>query len=65
MINFSFDEIEEMMFEGGYGFCIVCHEQHGSYCDPDQRKTTCDECGTPTVYGLEELIQMGEINVTD
>lgn len=57
----SFDEVEELLSEGGHGYCRACKEESESYCDPDQRATKCSFCGENEVYGLEELIMMGEI----
>ena len=50
---------EESMFGSEYlGFCVACgYEQDG--CEPDARKYTCEDCGSKTVYGAEELIMMG------
>lgn len=44
--------------EDGGGFCLSC----GDYCDgvePDARRYTCEGCGEPRVYGLEELLMRG------
>lgn len=44
--------------ENGGGFCLAC----GGFCDgvePDARKYTCEGCGEPRVYGLEELLMRG------
>ena len=37
------------------GFCIKCGDEV-SGCEPDARKYPCDECGTNTVFGAEELL---------
>jgi len=60
-LKFPLHEIEAMLDEGGYGFCLLCEEQADYYCDPDTRGGRCNECDASTVYGLEELIQMGEL----
>lgn len=37
------------------GFCIACgNEQEG--CEPDMRKGECENCGSNSVYGAEELL---------
>lgn len=40
------------------GFCLACGEEC-SGVEPDARKYTCEGCGQPRVYGLEELLMMG------
>jgi hypothetical protein len=52
----SFDELESMMEEGG--FCLACGaEIH--HIEPDARKSECECCGAPKVYGAQELLIMG------
>jgi hypothetical protein len=46
------------------GFCINCGaEQDG--CEPDAREYKCDSCDHHTVYGVEELMVMGLVDLTD
>lgn len=44
--------------EDGGGFCLGCGEFCGSV-EPDARRYTCEGCGEPRVYGLEELLMRG------
>lgn len=37
------------------GFCIKCGNEQGG-CEPDAREYICEGCGTPTVYGADELL---------
>jgi hypothetical protein len=39
------------------GFCLACG-QEVPQCEPDMRCGTCESCGAPKVYGLEELLFM-------
>lgn len=39
------------------GLCIACGEDVDS-CEPDARKYTCEVCGEPAVYGVEEILMM-------
>ena len=40
------------------GWCLACgSEQDG--VEPDARKYTCESCGEPMVYGIEELLLRG------
>jgi hypothetical protein len=50
--------------EGTLGACIKCKNiQEG--CEPDARRYECDVCEQNTVYGLEELLIMGQIELVD
>ena len=46
------------------GQCTACHARQGG-CEPDARGYKCESCGALQVYGLEELVIMGEIEVTN
>lgn len=54
------EEIEE----GTTGRCDACGaEAYG--VEPDARRYTCEVCGEPKVYGLAELLLMGQIELVD
>lgn len=56
--QFTAEEIRD----GMTGICFECHEeQHG--CEPDMRNGTCESCGKKRVFGLEEALFMGEIEL--
>jgi hypothetical protein len=40
------------------GVCIECGWQQDNV-EPDGRNIPCEECGRPTVFGVEELLIMG------
>ena len=44
------------------GLCLSCGAGR-SHCEPDARGYPCEECGEPKVYGAEELLLMGRIEV--
>lgn len=46
------------------GFCTKCHAFTTSQCEPDARKYRCEECGEKAVYGAEEALMMGLIDIT-
>jgi hypothetical protein len=50
--------------EENMGFCTECGTEHYE-CEPDACGYTCDNCGKKTVYGLEELLLMGLVTITD
>ena len=58
MKRFTLEEIEAAIEEGCQGFCAECGLQHDRV-EPDAREYGCEDCGTPTVYGAEELLLMG------
>jgi hypothetical protein len=48
--------------ENGMGICRACgNEAYG--VEPDARDYTCEDCGENAVYGLEELLIMGELEI--
>lgn len=42
------------------GVCLACGED-AYMVEPDARRYICESCGKREVYGLEELLLMGEI----
>lgn len=59
-IEVTRDEI----LEGNNGACIEC----GAFADgvePDARYLECEECGAKQVYGLEELLMMGQLDLIE
>lgn len=62
MIYMTEAEFVGLRNDENIGICLSCNnEQDG--CEPDARKYKCDDCGKQTVYGLEELLIMGEIDI--
>jgi predicted RNA-binding Zn-ribbon protein involved in translation (DUF1610 family) len=61
MKNFEMTEEEyeerSMSYEG---LCTLCGAEAYSV-EPDVRKYVCAECGERGVYGLEELMMMGNL----
>lgn len=50
--------------DGTLGGCRKCGEiQEG--CEPDARGYECESCGAHQVYGLEELVVMGELELVE
>jgi hypothetical protein len=37
------------------GFCLACGNEQGG-CEPDAEQYQCEACGSPQVYGAEELL---------
>lgn len=57
-IKCSAEEVQD----GSNGACLACGEiQCG--VEPDARGHICESCGQPKVYGLEELLFMGLIDL--
>lgn len=64
-----FDVPESMIREnifgmGNEGICLACGDFRGE-CEPDARKYECWNCGKHEVYGLEEAMMMGAINIVE
>jgi hypothetical protein len=64
-LEMSYEEFVDLESEGGHGYCLICHQEHDDYVDPDGRNIRCVHCGNHAVYGLEELMIMGMINMGD
>lgn len=47
------------------GFCVLCGELDYSGVEPDARKYTCECCDECGVYGIEELLIMDKVKITD
>ena len=52
------EEIEQ----GVTGRCRACGAE-SSCTEPDARNYTCESCGAKEVFGLEELLIMGELEL--
>lgn len=62
---FKFEATEEeygCLREEDAGACILCGAETAGV-EPDARKYECDGCGGPGVYGIEELLLMGYVNI--
>jgi len=50
--------------EDNMGICLACGETRDC-CEPDARGYECESCGSHKVYGTEELLLMGRIQIID
>lgn len=58
--KFTIDEIENH----DEGICLACGDVvHG--VEPDARNRECEVCGARKVFGLEEAVIMGAIDIAD
>ena len=57
-------EMSHIQFNSGPGFCLGCGEEADG-CEPDARQYECDLCGERKVYGIEELLMMGLVKLSD
>lgn len=62
VVEMSEEEYHEMCDEYG-GICLSCHH-HQYGVEPDAREYVCEECGDKQVYGVEELLIMGQLVFT-
>ena len=44
------------------GYCLACGAE-ASGVEPDARRYECETCNAPRVYGTEELLMMGRIEL--
>ena len=56
---------EEQIMDATNGACLSCGEIVFGGVEPDARQYECESCGEFTVYGLDELLIMGQIELTD
>lgn len=55
---------ESMLTDRDMGFCIYCGEEAYGV-EPDALCYECESCGKHGVYGLEELLMMGRVEVVE
>ena len=60
MCELDYDEIEEMIYEGGMGICTKCCSLQ-SGVEPDAEGYICENCGEATVMGIENAVVMMEL----
>ncbi len=44
------------------GYCLKCGDEAYNV-EPDARKHTCDSCGAAAVYGIEDLLMTGRLDI--
>ena len=47
------------------GRCTACGAEVPSGCEPDARRYKCEECEEEQVYGMDELLIMGLIDIEE
>lgn len=52
------------VYAGDLGACLACGSG-ASGVEPDARRYTCEACGEPKVYGLENLLIAGWLELAD
>ena len=56
---------ESELWEGSTGYCIACGEPASHGVEPDAREYTCGACKQNKVYGAEELVLMGLVDIEE
>jgi hypothetical protein len=49
--------------DGYEGYCLVCHEFTRDSTEPDAEEYDCPVCGGNTVYGTEQALVLGLLDV--
>lgn len=62
MKNISVCELEQARDEF-MGWCTYCGDLTRGSCESDARDYLCPRCGNNTVYGCEEALMMGFIEI--
>lgn len=55
---------EEELTDGTTGRCTACGAEAYDV-EPDAREYECVQCNEPAVYGLEELLVMGKLEIVE
>lgn len=61
MFSISEEEFKEAC-ENNQGICLECNEFQDCV-EPDARNYLCDNCGKNEVYGMEEALIWGKIDI--
>ena len=61
MIKITEEQYHNLQDDNG-GFCLACEEEAYGV-EPDARGYTCESCDAKKVYGIEELLLMGKIEI--
>lgn len=65
VVVFAASEEEYMQAsENSGGACLACGEETDGV-EPDARKYKCGACGEFRVYGFEELLTMGRVEIEE
>ena len=46
------------------GYCVACGEVTSDCCEPDARRYECPVCEKKTVFGMDESLLNGFIDIT-
>ena len=63
MFEMTEDQFREYQ-ENSIGLCRKCKAER-ECCEPDARDYPCESCGKNAVYGVEELLIMGLIEISE
>lgn len=64
MIELTVEQYEELR-ESNAGYCLHCGIEQLGDVEPDASQYICEDCGEAEVYGIEELLIMGRIELLD
>ena len=60
------EEVESLLFNDNLnGFCCACGECELYGVEPDAELVTCESCGEPAAFGVEQLVLRGIARVID
>jgi hypothetical protein len=62
--SFSAEEFQDMCDES-QGFCTTCQDFTRDTCEPDACNYDCPECMKLTVFGAEQAMMMGLLEVEE
>jgi hypothetical protein len=67
--NFSHVEMTQREYQdlgNDYGgICVACGDPTEGGIEPDARRYSCDSCDKRAVYGIEELMLRGRVQIVE
>lgn len=64
--TFRMTEEEYHMHDDSHdGGCLACGEIQDGGCEPDARNYKCEACGERQVFGMQELMIVGHIELIE
>lgn len=66
MYKFKMTEATFNMLDQNYsGVCLHCHEIQDGGCEPDAEYYHCDECNHDSVFGIQQALVYGRIEIVE
>ena len=64
LLKVSPEKLNKLLLDGTEGYCTHCGSFQHSVA-PEARNDTCETCSNTTVFGVEELVALKQVQVLD